>query len=88
LESVLHKLSFGIKISRLPVHPKPYGKKTDFFTPKVMVWIAISAKGLSDSLIMKSGPINASLYIKECLNKRLVKFIAKYHSVNISSVLI
>jgi hypothetical protein len=31
LESVLHKLSFGIKISRLPVDPKPYGKKTDFF---------------------------------------------------------
>jgi hypothetical protein len=31
LESVLHKLSFGIKISRLSVDPKPYGKKTDFF---------------------------------------------------------
>ena len=36
LESVLHKLSFGIKISRLPVDPKPYGKKTDFFENRIM----------------------------------------------------
>jgi hypothetical protein len=55
-------------------------KFTSKFPPKVMVWIAISAKGLSDPLIMKSGSINASLYIKECLNNRLVEFIAKYHS--------
>jgi hypothetical protein len=31
-------------------------KFTSKFPPKVMVWIAISAKGLSDPLIMKSGP--------------------------------
>ncbi len=35
MESVLHKLSFGIKISRLPVDPKPYGKKTDFFVTPI-----------------------------------------------------
>jgi hypothetical protein len=46
-----------------------------------MVWIAMSAKGLSDPFILKSGTaINASLYIKECLNERLVKFIAQHHS--------
>jgi transposase len=54
---------------------------TSKFPSKVMVWIAMSAKGLSDPLIIKSGQaIDASLYIKECLNKRLVKFIAKHHS--------
>jgi hypothetical protein len=56
-------------------------KFTSKFPSKVMVWIAISSKGLSQELVMKSGnAINAQLYIKECLKKRLVKFIAKYHS--------
>jgi hypothetical protein len=51
------------------------------FPAKVMVWIAISAKGISDPLIMKFGnAINAQTYIDECLSKRLTKFLAKYHS--------
>jgi hypothetical protein len=51
------------------------------FPAKVMVWIAISAKGISDPLIMKSGnAINAQTYIDECLSERLTKFLAKYHS--------
>jgi hypothetical protein len=41
LESVLHKLSFGIKISRLPVHPKPYGKKTDFIELKCKIFVPL-----------------------------------------------
>lgn len=53
---------------------------TSKFPTKVMVWIAMSAKGLSEPYITKSGnAINASIYSKECLN-RLVEFIAKYHS--------
>jgi hypothetical protein len=42
LESVLHKLSFGIKISRLPVDPKPYGKKTDFLLFSSNTWIKVT----------------------------------------------
>jgi hypothetical protein len=38
-ESVLHKLSFGIKISRSPVDPKPYGKKTDFLNIQLSLFI-------------------------------------------------
>jgi hypothetical protein len=55
-------------------------KFTSKYPPKVMVWIAISAEGHSDPLIMKSGSSNALLYIKQCQNKKLIKFIAKYHS--------
>jgi hypothetical protein len=56
-------------------------KETSKFPSKVMVWIAMSARGLSDPFILKSGTaINASLYIKECLNERLIKFIAQHHS--------
>jgi hypothetical protein len=51
------------------------------FTPKVMVWLAISSKGISEPLIVKSkNAINSQIYIEECLNKRLIQFINKYHS--------
>jgi hypothetical protein len=46
-----------------------------------MVWLAISSKGISRAFIVKSkNAINAEIYIKECLNKRLNKFIEKHHS--------
>jgi transposase len=51
------------------------------FTPKVMVWLAISSKGISEPLIVKSkNAINSQIYIEECLNKRLIQFINKHHS--------
>jgi hypothetical protein len=51
------------------------------FPSKVMVWLAISSKGISKAFIVKSkNAINAEIYIKECLNKRLIKFIEKHHS--------
>ena len=51
------------------------------FTKKVLVWIAISDRGTSKPLFRqsKSVVINSDIYIDECLNKRLLKFIHKYH---------
>ena len=55
------------------------GKKK--FPKKVLVWIAISDRGMSKPLFRpsKSVAINSSIYIDECLNKRLLPFIHEYH---------
>jgi len=53
------------------------------FPSKVMVWLAISSRGISQPFIINSGnAINAQTYKNECIKKRLVKFINKYHSDN------
>jgi transposase-like protein/transposase len=50
------------------------------FPGKVMVWLAMSSKGISKPFVTKSGnAINANIYINECIKKRLVPFIDKYH---------
>ena len=49
------------------------------FPKKVMVWIAMSSKGFSQSFIIKSGNnVKSQHYIKFCL-PRVKKFIDKYH---------
>lgn len=52
------------------------------FPQKILVWIAISDRGLSAPLFRpsKSEAINSSTYINECLDKRLLPFIRKHHS--------
>ena len=51
------------------------------FPEKVMVWVALSARGISEPFIIKSGnAINCDIYVNECIKKRLVKFIKKHHS--------
>ncbi|XP_053202578.1 uncharacterized protein LOC128387412 [Panonychus citri] len=57
-------------------------KKKAKFQKKVLVWLAISEDGLSEPLIMKSGSVsvNQDIYLKDCIQTRLVKFIEKYHS--------
>jgi hypothetical protein len=50
------------------------------FPKKVMVWIAMSAKGFSQPFIMNSGnSVNSDIYIRECLTK-LKDFIEQKHS--------
>ena len=47
---------------------------------KYMVWIAISPKGRSTYFIKESkGAVNSELYIRECLEKRLIPFIEKHY---------
>ena len=62
-----------------PDKVKHYAKKK--FEPKVMLWIAISPKGMSDPVLSsgKSMSVTANTYINECLKPRLIPFInSKY----------
>lgn len=51
------------------------------FEPKVLVWVAISSKGVSVPLIRpnKAKAINSDIYIRQCLPK-LKQFIEKHHA--------
>lgn len=50
------------------------------FEQKLMCWIAISRKGVSQLYIVPSGQaVNQTVYLEECLKKRLKPFIDKYH---------
>lgn len=50
------------------------------FEPKILLWIAISPKGISKPFIAPSGlAINQDVYIKECIVKRLIPFIKQNH---------
>ena len=54
--------------------------KKSKFPAKVMIWMAISVKGMSNIFVVKSGnAVNGSVYKDKCLPK-LKKFINKYHS--------
>lgn len=56
-------------------------KKMAKFEKKVLVWLAISPKGVSEAHFQQSGlAINQHLYRDECLEKRLYKFIKTHHS--------
>jgi transposase len=56
-------------------------RATEKFPSKVLVWLAISEKGCSQPYIVDSGlGINRFIYIKECIQKHLTKFINKFHS--------
>jgi transposase len=46
------------------------------FEGKVLVWVAIGPKGLSRSLIRKSGfAINSRVYLNDCIKQRLIPYI-------------
>ena len=56
-----------------------YNKKK--FEPKLLVWLAISARGHSDPFFMPSrGNMNGEVYRQECVTARLVPFLHKHHS--------
>ena len=58
-----------------PIDVATYSKKK--FEPKVMLWIAISPKGLSTPVLTsgRSMAVKASTYITRCLNPILVPFL-------------
>ena len=51
------------------------------YPDKVMVWVAICKCGISKPLIRrsKSEAVNSDIYIKECLEKRMLPFIREHH---------
>ncbi|CAF3275450.1 unnamed protein product [Rotaria sp. Silwood2] len=53
------------------------------FPPKVLVWMAMSSKGVSNIYVHKSlQAIFTSIYLNECINERLLPFIEKYHKTD------
>jgi hypothetical protein len=57
-----------------------YYTKTKF-EKKLLVWICLSAKGISSVYYVPSGQaINQEVYLKNCIKKRLIPFINAHHS--------
>lgn len=54
-------------------------KKTKFFK-KYLVWQAIDQFGNVSDPYITTGTINGKIYLNECLRKRLLPFINKFHS--------
>jgi len=51
------------------------------FEEKLLLWIVVSSKGIGQVYIAPSKQaINQHVYLEECIKKRLVPFINKYHS--------
>ena len=48
---------------------------------KILAHVTISDRGISQALIRPSGSlsVNSAIYIKECLEKRLLAFIEEFH---------
>ena len=55
-------------------------RKKKKFEPKIMVWMVMSSNDVSDVYVHKSKQaIRQDTYLNQCLNKRLLPFIDKYH---------
>ena len=55
-------------------------RKKKKFEPKIMVWMAMLSKGVSDVYVHKSKQaIHQDTDPNQCINKRLLPFIDKYH---------
>ncbi|CAF3533775.1 unnamed protein product [Rotaria socialis] len=55
-------------------------KKKKKYSPKLLVWMAISSKGVPNIYVHKSvQAIGEKIYLNECINKRLLPFIEKHH---------
>ena len=66
-------------LSKTPIDVATYSKKK--FEPKVMLWIAISPKGLSTPVLTssRSMSVTSSTYITRCLNPCLVPFVQQQY---------
>lgn len=50
------------------------------FEKKLLVWLAISQRGISSCFIVPSGmAVNQDIYLNDCIKKRLLPFIEEYH---------
>ena len=68
---------------KLTAPPEIRFKMIEKFPPKVLVYLAISSRGISEAHFQESGTaINSDIYIKKCLKSKLLPFIRKYHDDN------
>ena len=55
-------------------------KRKQKFSPKILIWLAISPKGHSEIFFAKNKQaINAEIYSNECIRSRLIPFLEKYY---------
>ena len=55
-------------------------KRRTKFEPKLLVWMAVSPKGMSRVYVHRSKvAVNTKTYLNECIRKRLIPFINGYH---------
>ena len=55
-------------------------RKKKEFEPKIIVWMAMSSRGVSDMYVHKrKQAICQDTYLNQCINKRFLPFIDKYH---------
>lgn len=55
-------------------------KKKRKFSPKLLVWMAMSSNGVSDIYIHRSKQaVTSEIYLNECINRRLLPFIEEHH---------
>lgn len=51
------------------------------FEAKIMVWMAVSQKGMSRVYVHRSkGAVDGKTYLNECIRKRLIPFVNEFHS--------
>ncbi|CAF4685028.1 unnamed protein product, partial [Rotaria socialis] len=73
-----NRFFYSTDLTMAPVDIKFRKKKK--FESKVMVWMVISSKGVSDVYVHKSKQaIRQDTYLNQFINKRLLPFIEKYH---------
>lgn len=65
--------------SRTPTKVKTVGKKK--FEPKVMLWIAMSPKGISRAVLTsgRSMSVTSHSYVNNCLNPHLLRFLNTHY---------
>ena len=65
-----------------PIHIRFKQKKK--FEPKLMIWMVMSSKGVSEIYIHESNQaVRQEIYLDECIEKRLIPFIRNhYHDQN------
>ena len=55
-------------------------KRTQKYSPKVLVWIAISEKGVSEPFFAQQRQaINGTIFLEQCVKERLMPFIEDHH---------
>lgn len=70
---------FYSQIKGCDVHKKFKTIKLDKFAKKFMIWQAICSCGLRSTSFVTSGTMNADVYIKECLNKRMLPMYRQHN---------
>ena len=70
---------YSSNVSKTPESVKnKYVKK---FEEKLMVWVAISPRGMSEPYFVPNGlSVNQYVYLEECVKKRLERMITKYYN--------